>query len=142
MINENLKKLRKVNRYTQEEIAEILNVSRQAVAKWERGETLPDISNCVALANLYNVTLDNLVHYNDENTGLVVPPKGKHFFGAVKVDENGSIILPKEARDVFAIKSGDELVVVGDEDRGLAMVPQHYMSKFFDQIAFCSEDDE
>ncbi|EQJ54683.1 TPA: helix-turn-helix transcriptional regulator [Clostridioides difficile] len=37
MINENLKSLRKINQYTQEELAEKLNVSRQSIAKWESG---------------------------------------------------------------------------------------------------------
>lgn len=43
MINENLKSLRKINQYTQEELAEKLNVSRQSIAKWESGESIPDI---------------------------------------------------------------------------------------------------
>ena len=53
MINMNLKKLRKKFRYTQEEVAEKIGVSRQAVAKWENGETVPDINNCIALAEFY-----------------------------------------------------------------------------------------
>ncbi|EQF87257.1 helix-turn-helix family protein [Clostridioides difficile 824] len=40
MINENLKSLRKINQYTQEELAEKLNVSRQSIAKWESGGSL------------------------------------------------------------------------------------------------------
>lgn len=52
MINMNLKELRKAHRFTQEEVAEKINVSRQAVAKWESGETVPDINNCIALSQL------------------------------------------------------------------------------------------
>ena len=63
MINMNLKNLRNHHRLTQEDVAEHLQVSRQAVAKWEKGESMPDIENCIALAKLYNVTLDNLVNY-------------------------------------------------------------------------------
>ena len=43
----NLKLFRKQNGFNQEEVAEKLNVSRQAVAKWESGETVPDIENCI-----------------------------------------------------------------------------------------------
>ncbi|WP_042351095.1 helix-turn-helix domain-containing protein [Bacillus massiliigorillae] len=136
MINMNLKQLRIIHRFTQEEIAEQLNVSRQAVAKWEKGETIPDISSCVTLAKLYNVTLDNLVNYSGEDSGLMVPPKGKHFFGSVTVGERGQIVIPKKARELFKIASGDSLIVVGDEDRGLAIVPQSYMQMFFEQAAF------
>ncbi len=142
MINMNLKKLRQSRHFTQEYIAEQLNVSRQAVAKWEKGESMPDISSCIALAKLYDVTLDNLVNYSDEGSGLTVPPKGKHFFGSVTVGERGQIVIPKKARELFNIKSGDSLVIVGDEERGLAIVPQSYMTLFFDQLAFGTDDKE
>ena len=131
MINMNLKNLRNHHGYTQEDVAEHLQVSRQAVAKWEKGESIPDIENCTALAKLYNVTLDNLVNFEDAGTGLNVPPKGKHFFGAVTVGERGQIVIPKKARDVFHIKPGHTVIVVGDEDRGLAIVPESYMNNFF-----------
>jgi transcriptional regulator with XRE-family HTH domain len=60
-ISENLRKLRKGKDLTQEEAAEILNVSPQSVSKWERGETLPDITLLPSLANLYKVTVDTLI---------------------------------------------------------------------------------
>ena len=131
MISMNLKNLRNHHGYTQEEIAEHLQVSRQAVAKWEKGESMPDIENCMALAKLYNVTLDNLVNFEDEGTGLNVPPKGKHFFGAVTVGERGQIVIPKKARDVFHIKPGHTVIIVGDDARGLGIVPESYMNNFF-----------
>lgn len=134
MINENLKTLRTINRLTQEEVAEKIKVSRQAIAKWEKGESVPDIHSCVALANLYNVTLDNLVSYKEEVEGLAVPPKGKHFFGIVNVGERGQIVIPKKARETFNIKAGDSLIIVGDEERGLAIVPETYVSDFFQLI--------
>jgi AbrB family looped-hinge helix DNA binding protein len=48
--------------------------------------------------------------------------KGKHMFGSVKVGERGQIVIPKEAREIFGIKPGDLLLVLGDEARGLALV--------------------
>ncbi|WLD29451.1 helix-turn-helix transcriptional regulator [Clostridioides sp. ZZV14-6105] len=89
MINTNLKKLRKIHQYTQEELAEKLNISRQSVAKWEKGESAPDIDSCIKLAKLYNVKLDDLVNHSEEKIGIVIPPKGKFFFGAVVVGERG-----------------------------------------------------
>lgn len=56
-----LQELRKKNGLSQEELADKLGVSRQAVSKWERGEALPDIENLIALAKLYGVSLDDLV---------------------------------------------------------------------------------
>ena len=80
MISDNLYSLRKLHQLTQEEVAERVGVSRQALAKWENGETMPDIEKCVLLAELYNVTLDDLVNYKKDEMGLCVPPKGKHIF--------------------------------------------------------------
>ena len=131
MIDMNLKNLRNYHGYTQEDVAEHLQVSRQAVAKWEKGESMPDIENCMALAKLYNVTLDNLVNYEDDGIGLNVPPKGKHLFGTVTVGERGQIVIPKKARDIFHIKPGHTVIVVGDDERGLGIVPETYISKFF-----------
>lgn len=62
----NLTALRKMNQYTQEEVASRIGVSRQAVAKWESGESAPDVINCNALAEMYNVSLDDLVNYNEK----------------------------------------------------------------------------
>lgn len=58
---ERLSALRKERGYSQEELAERLGVSRQAISKWERGETAPDTDNLIALANLYGVSMDELV---------------------------------------------------------------------------------
>lgn len=46
--------------------------------------------------------------------------KGQHIFGTVKVGEKGQIVIPKEARQIFDIKSGDTLLVLGDEEQGIA----------------------
>ena len=59
--NENLKYLRKEANLTQEQFAEKLNVSRQAVTKWESGQSYPDIQNLKEMADMFNVTMDALV---------------------------------------------------------------------------------
>ncbi|MCD7800855.1 MAG: helix-turn-helix domain-containing protein [Ruminococcus sp.] len=56
-----LLKLRKLNNLSQEELAERLGISRQAVSKWERGEASPDTDNLIQLSNLYRVSLDELL---------------------------------------------------------------------------------
>ncbi len=47
---------------------------------------------------------------------------GRYLFGAVKVGERGQIVIPKEARDVFDIKPGDLMLMLGDPKQGIAMV--------------------
>ena len=123
MFNENLVRLRKINQMTQEDVAEAVGVSRQAVAKWESGETIPDLEKCKLLAELFGVSLDNLANYESEdNLGLDVPPKGKHLFGMVTVGDKGQIVIPARARKLFDISPGDQLVVLGDESQGMAII--------------------
>lgn len=64
MINERIRDLRKKNNLTQEELADKLNVSRQAITKWESGLGTPDISNIEAIAKLFNITVDELLSGN------------------------------------------------------------------------------
>ena len=51
-------------------------------------------------------------------------PKGHYIFGTVKVGERGQISIPKRARELFHIQPGDQLLVLGDEERGLALLHQ------------------
>lgn len=57
---------RKQNGLSQEQLAEKIGVSRQAVSKWERSEASPDTDNLILLARLYNVSIDDLLSTNDE----------------------------------------------------------------------------
>lgn len=131
MIKDNLVILRKLNEYSQEEIAEKIGISRQAYGKWEKGETIPDIEKCAKLAEVYGVTVDSLIRTEqmEDNTVLPPAPKGKHIFGAVTVSERGQIVIPKKARDLFAIQGGDRLVLLGDEEEGLALVREEAFTK-------------
>lgn len=61
-------------------------------------------------------------------------PKGKHIFGTVKVGEKGQIVIPKEARDIFNIKPGDSLLLLGDEKQGIAIVKTELFQQFAHDI--------
>lgn len=141
MISENLQQLRKRFHFSQEEVAERIGVSRQAVAKWESGETTPDLQNSIALAELYDVTLDNLVHHSrDEAHGMPIAPKGRHIFGAVTVSDKGQIVIPVKARKIFQIQPGDALIVLGDEKQGLALVKQQTLIAMLNAIHMQEEE--
>lgn len=123
MFKDNLVQMRKMKQMTQEDVAEKVGVTRQAVAKWESGETVPDLDKCRILAELFGVSLDDLANYEpDQNLGLGLPPKGKHLFGMVTVGDKGQIVIPARARKLFDISAGDQLVVLGDETQGLAVM--------------------
>jgi len=65
-IGENIKRLRKAKSVTQEQIAEVLGISVTAVSKWERNETYPDITLLFPLAHYFEVSLDELMGYDEE----------------------------------------------------------------------------
>ena len=135
MFHNNLVSLRRLNNLTQEGIAEKVGVSRQAVAKWEAGETVPDLDKCKILAELFGVSLDDLANYEpDENMGFNLPPKGKYLFGMVTVGDKGQIVIPAKARKLFDISAGDQLVILGDEGQGLAVLKTDRFLAFADAI--------
>ena len=127
MFKDNLIELRKLNGMSQDELADRIGVSRQTVSKYETGESLPDIEKCKRIAEVFSVSMDDLINYernNKNNLGLNVPPKGKHIFGMVKVGDKGQIVIPAKARKIFNIKPGDNLVILGDENAGLAILKE------------------
>ena len=78
-LGERLKMYRTQKGLSQEKIAEMLNVSRQAVTKWEAGQTTPSSDNLIALANLYDVSLDQLIGKNENETVSTEKEKEKRF---------------------------------------------------------------
>ena len=123
-IAENLKSLRKGKDLTQEEAAEMLGVSPQSVSKWERGDTMPDITLLPALANLYKVSVDALIgmdRINDEQEKNNVFTKGyKHLregaaSAAVDVFSKALKLFPNDEDylSYFAIA----LALDGDDDK-------------------------
>lgn len=140
MISDNIVKLRKRNKLSQEELAEIAGSSRQTLSKWESGESIPDIVACDKLAKAFGITLDDLLHYDEVENKLPIPPKGKHLFGTVTVGTRGQIVLPKKAREIFDIKSGDALVVLGDELQGIALLKAEEMMNFMQQAMQMTND--
>ncbi len=74
IFSEKLQVMRKNKGFTQEALAERLNVSRQAVAKWESGQVYPDIGNLIEISNLLNVSVDYLVKDQDCAVSIKTTP--------------------------------------------------------------------
>ena len=131
MISKNLQTFRKRKNLTQEALAEEVGVARQTIVKWEAGESAPDLEAAGRLAEALEITLDDLVNMPE---GEIAPDPSmvkKHMFGLVTVGDKGQIVIPARARKIFGIKPGDQLMVLGDEDQGLALVS----GKLFMEIA-------
>lgn len=135
MLKDNILNLRREREMSQETLAERVGVTRQTIAKWENGESIPDVLNCKAMAQALDVTLDDLV--SDDWEGR--PPKeafmqGKYIFGTVTVSERGQIAIPAKARRIFDIRPGDELMLLGDIRQGLALMRADFFLEAFRQM--------
>ena len=134
MFSENMLQLRKMAGLTQEELAENIGVSRQSLSKWEKGESIPDLENAASIAQALGASLDELVNYDQSKAKLPMPPKGKHMFGLVQVGDKGQIVIPSRARKIFDINTGDKLIVLGDEDQGLALLKENNFMDLVNQL--------
>ena len=129
MIGKNLQKLRRQKKLTQEALAEKIGVARQTIAKWETSESTPDLDMAGRLATVLDVALDDLVNAPSEELDGMPGMSGKHMFGMVTVGDKGQIVIPAKARKLFEISAGDQLVIVGDEGQGLAILkPEYFLS--------------
>lgn len=64
-------------------------------------------------------------------------PEGK-WLGTLKIGDKGQIVIPKTVRDMFGVKPGDSLLLLADEERGIALVPSSEYRKFVEQIDMSS----
>lgn len=133
MISETIVLLRKKAGYSQEKLAEKVGVSRQTLSKWELGESLPDIVASSRLAEIFDISLDELVN-GDDSLFVGKPKEGKYIFGTVTVGEKGQIVIPVRARKVFNIKKGDNLMVLGDINQGLALLNSDFFVQAFEEM--------
>ena len=132
MICENIQYLRKKKNLTQEALAERVGVSRQTIVKWEGGESVPDLEMAGALARELEVSLDALA--GGSLAGATGDLRGKYMFGVVTIGDKGQIVIPVQARRVFQLRPGDQLMVLGDENRGLALINAKFILEMAEAI--------
>ncbi len=117
LFSEKLKMLRKERGYTQEELAEEINVSRQAITKWESNEGLPDIENLKQISNLFNTTIDELIKEEKEISEEIVKEllvkemdidHSKHFDIKVSRNYELDILANKEEKVRIEIESSNK----------------------------------
>jgi AbrB family looped-hinge helix DNA binding protein len=72
------------------------------------------------------------IHTNHKNQIIMEAHDGKYIFGVVKVGERGQIVIPKEARELYEIKAGDSLMILGDQ-KGIAMLKTEVFQNIINQ---------
>lgn len=106
-----LYELRKKHNLSQEELAEKLGVSRQAVSKWERSEASPDTDNLIALAKIYGLSLDELIYGAKENAKEDPQEQSKE-----EVDEDSNEEGTGDFNNIFInVDRGEKKVHIGPE---------------------------
>lgn len=122
-IADNLKLLRYKNGYTLEAIAEIISVSRQSVAKWEAGDSVPDIINCAKLASLYKISLDELVNLplKDAISGEFAA-EADRICGVLEILPENTLHIPDVIMGMFGMHCGDKVLLLADKKQGIALV--------------------
>ena len=118
-IADRLIKLRKKYGYSQEELADKLGLSRQAVSKWERAEASPDTDNLICLAKIYGVSLDELLS-TDDDVDTIVKEQVKR--EETKLDE-GIHVVDDEGNQVNITDGGVECI-----DKDGKRVEKHFMN--------------
>ena len=112
-IADRLIKLRKKYGYSQEELADKLGLSRQAVSKWERAEASPDTDNLICLAKLYGVSLDELLNTDDSVEKIVEeqvkPQQEEKKEGIHIVDDEGNEVHIKDHHIYLKDKDGNKV---------------------------------
>ena len=121
-IADRLIKLRKKYGYSQEELADKLGLSRQAVSKWERAEASPDTDNLICLAKLYGVSLDELLSTDDSVETIVEEQVKKE----TPKKEEGIHLVDDEGNEVHI---HDKHITLTDE-KGNKVEKDHFMSEF------------
>ena len=122
-IADNLKILRYKNGYTLEAIAEIISVSRQSVSKWETGDSIPDIVNCVKLASLYKISLDELVSRPLKSVidSNFLSEDGR-ICGVLEISDTNTIQIPDSVMDMFDMRCSNKILLLADQKKGIALV--------------------
>ena len=109
ILSEKIKLLRKESHLTQEELAEKLDVSRQAITKWETGEGMPDVENLKQISELFDVTIDELVKDAEDVTIKEKEPHG--YIEEIEINHGKHFdIHISEARELHIMPNTEEKV--------------------------------
>lgn len=141
-----LYELRKKHNLSQEELAEKLGVSRQAVSKWERSEASPDTDNLIALAKIYEISLDELIYGEKEEKEEDSNEESKNESAKDETDKNGEKVYIDIDDGGDKVKIGSEGIVVEEKNGNVVKISVNgkIMEKIVEHIEAneCDSDDD
>ena len=120
--SEKLQSLRKGKGLSQEKLAELLDVSRQAVSKWESGQTYPEIEKLIVLCDLFEITLDELVRDRDSMVNdTVIKEINLEDKSSNEYEEKDENKETGENKELDENDEKDELIILGGFIAGTAI---------------------
>lgn len=136
---ENLQRIRNLKNISQEQLAEIMNVSRQSVAKWESGKSYPDIKRLIELSDLFNVSIDELIKDNGKNNCKF---SQSDLNGGFIMDEKIIKFLCKAKKSTYACKDAKECMPCRNKSHDFEYIEGdlRYLDSYVGSHNFCGEE--
>ena len=129
ILGDKIKNLRHLKRISQKDLAEMLGVTRQTIASWEDGRTIPDLMMAAKLVDVLNVTLEDLVSAEKSPETCTLGPNEKRFLGTVTIGKDCIVKLPKEFLREMGVFPGDQMLMLADTERGVEFLPMDTLWK-------------
>ena len=119
---------RNLRNLTQEELGRKLGVTRQTIASWEDNRRIPDIMTGKDIAKALDITMEDLTGKDDSVLPTPVPTTYR-FLGTITVEKDSKVKLPKSFLDEMGVKTGDQMLILADTERGVEFLPMDILWK-------------
>lgn len=113
----NLRSLRDMNNLTQDDLSDMLNISRQAYSNYENSKRTPDLDSLLRLSAFYHVTLDQLVNGNLSNSSQIFAEEKVPYYMALDIETGNTIYLKKEETELItkfrSLSDDNQKIIIG-----------------------------
>jgi transcriptional regulator with XRE-family HTH domain len=113
----NLRSLRDMNNLTQDDLSDMLNISRQAYSNYENSKRTPDLDSLMRLSAFYHVTLDQLVNGNLSNSSQIFAEEKVPYYMALDIETGNTIYLKKDETELItkfrSLSDDNQKIIIG-----------------------------
>ena len=113
----NLRSLRDMNNLTQDDLSDMLNISRQAYSNYENSKRTPDLDSLLRLSAFYHVTLDQLVNGNLSNSSQIFAEEKVTYYMALDIETGNTIYLKKDETELItkfrSLSDDNQKIIIG-----------------------------
>ena len=113
----NLRSLRDMNNLTQDDLSDMLNISRQAYSNYENSKRTPDLDSLMRLSAFYHVTLDQLVNGNLSNSSQIFAEEKVPYYMALDIETGNTIYIKKDETELItkfrSLSDDNQKIIIG-----------------------------